>query len=161
MSQFGQALRNERVSRGITLETISSSTKVVTRYLAALEDEHFEVLPGGILSKGIVRSYARTVGIDETAWVERFLAASGECGIAPKEDDWVHFASKVAETRVRTGSRSHTGFRWAAIALLLGLLLGLGFFFWHRVNESVEAQELQSHSVTAVAAPGPVADGSQ
>ena len=65
MGHFGEELRRERESRGVALETISEKTKVITRYLTALEDDRFEALPGGILSKGIVRGYARTVGLDE------------------------------------------------------------------------------------------------
>ena len=71
MGHFGEELRQERESRGVALETISEKTKVITRYLNALENEKFEALPGGILSKGIVRGYARTVGLDEAVWVER------------------------------------------------------------------------------------------
>ena len=55
MGHFGEELRQERESRGVALETISEKTKVITRYLTALENEKFEALPGGILSKGIGR----------------------------------------------------------------------------------------------------------
>jgi len=55
MSNFGEDLRKERVSRGIALEQISAVTKISPRHLVALEQEKFRLLPGGILSKGIVR----------------------------------------------------------------------------------------------------------
>jgi cytoskeleton protein RodZ len=59
MGQFGEDLRRERVSRGIALETITDSTKISSRHLAALELDQFERLPGGVFNKGIVRGYAR------------------------------------------------------------------------------------------------------
>lgn len=103
MGQFGEELRRERESRGVALETISERTKVITRYLTALEDEKFEVLPGGILSKGIVRGYARTVGLDEAVWVERFVTASRENG-QTGEGDWSEFVQNVGKSRDRWGN---------------------------------------------------------
>ena len=67
MSQFGKDLRKERETRGIAIDTITDATKISSRHLVALEEEHFDVLPGGVFNKGIVRGYARVVGLDEDA----------------------------------------------------------------------------------------------
>ena len=58
MSSFGEDLRLERTSRGIALEQITAVTKISQHHLLALEQDRFRQLPGGILSKGIVRGYA-------------------------------------------------------------------------------------------------------
>lgn len=157
MGQFGEALRSERLARGISLETISEKTKVVTRYLHALEDEHLELLPGGILSKGIVRAYARTLGLDEAAWVERFVSLSRERGLTPGEQAWVEFVENVGRSRPHIGSRRQMRLRWAGMAVLLVMLCGLGFFVWRYVSGRVMAQEQPRHPVTsaAMAPPGP------
>ena len=65
MGTFGDKLRRERELRGVTLEEIAGATKIGTRALKALEDEHFEQLPGGIFNKGFVRAYAKFLGLDE------------------------------------------------------------------------------------------------
>lgn len=149
VGQFGEALRRERVARGIALETISEKTKVVPRYLTALENEQFEQLPGGILSKGIVRGYARTVGLDETAWVERFMAVSRERSLSPGDNAWVEFVENVGRSRPhRYGGRSQR-LRWTSIAILVALLCVLGFFVWHYVDEHVQAQEQQPRVTSA------------
>lgn len=62
----------------MTLEQISLSTKIGTRMLQALEEDKFNVLPGGIFNKGFVRAYARCVGLDEDQTVADYLEASGE-----------------------------------------------------------------------------------
>lgn len=149
MGQFGELLRRERESRGIALETISHSTKIVGRYLAALEQEKFELLPGGILSKGIVRGYVRAVGLDEATWMERFLAASRARGIVSGDENWMEFANRVAELRPRSRHAGHR-LRWAAMLALLVLLAGLGFYIWRHVSDRVEAQEVHAHPVSAV-----------
>lgn len=156
MGPFGAELRRERIARGIKLETISGSTKVGTRYLSALEEDHFEILPGGILSKGIVRSYAKVVGLDESVWVERFLAASNQQGQVDSDSDWAKFAQNVSETRVVPVQHSGMRRKWAGVALLLMVLVGFGWFVWRYVSGRALAGEIQAHAATtaAMAAPG-------
>src|SRR5215470_15275434 len=57
---------------------MSESTKISKRWLKALEEEHFEVLPGGVFNRGFVRSYARFLGINEEQTVADYVAASNE-----------------------------------------------------------------------------------
>lgn len=78
MGAFGDKLRREREMRGITLEEIAESTKISKRCLKALEDEQFELLPGGVFNRGFVRSYARFIGINEEQTVADYVAASNE-----------------------------------------------------------------------------------
>ncbi|HEV3039449.1 MAG TPA: RodZ domain-containing protein [Candidatus Angelobacter sp.] len=75
MGAFGDRMRREREMRGVTLEEISESTKISKRALQALEEEDFDLLPGGIFNKGFVRAYARFLGIDEEQAVADFVAA--------------------------------------------------------------------------------------
>ena len=90
----------ERESRGIELEAISDLTKISSRYLAALEEDHFEQLPGGVFNKGIVRSYARVVGLDEEFWVNRYMEAYQQSGQLKTDDaDWIAFAENVGKSR--------------------------------------------------------------
>lgn len=78
MEPFGPWLRRQREQRGITLQQISSSTKIGTHYLQALEDDRLEVLPGGVIGRGFVRAYANYVGIDEEQAIAGYLARRGE-----------------------------------------------------------------------------------
>jgi cytoskeleton protein RodZ len=152
VSHFGEELRKERVSRGIDLATISGSTKIVTRYLTALENDQFEVLPGGILSKGIVRNYARAVGLDETTWVDRFLTASSQKGLTENEEGWVNFVSNVGNSRPRAHGHSGMRLRWTGVFALLVVLVGLGWFAYRYVSQRVLASEIPRHALTSAAA---------
>jgi cytoskeletal protein RodZ len=75
---FGEKLRKQREQRGIELDKISNATKISTRMLRALEEEHFDQLPGGVFNKGFVRAYARQVGLDAEEAVSDYLAALRE-----------------------------------------------------------------------------------
>jgi cytoskeleton protein RodZ len=64
--------------RGISLDEIVASTKISRRHLQALEDEQFELLPGGIFNRSYVRAYAKCVGIDEEQAVAAYQQAVQE-----------------------------------------------------------------------------------
>jgi cytoskeletal protein RodZ len=75
---FGEKLRKQREQRGLDLDAISKTTKISTRMLRAIEDEHFDQLPGGVFNKGFVRAYARQIGLDEDEAVADYLTALRE-----------------------------------------------------------------------------------
>jgi len=129
MASFGEDLRRERMTRGIALEQITDVTKISRRYLIALEQEKFPLLPGGILSKGIVRGYAMVVGLDQTAWTERFVSAYTASGQMLDDDrGWMTFASNVGRDRLAQREAMQMRLRWAGAVLLLMAVLVGGFF---------------------------------
>lgn len=152
MTHFGQELRKERELRGIALGDIVESTKVSSRYLNSLEHEQFDLLPGGVLNKGIVRSYARAVGINEDLWIDRFMSAYRESG-QMKDDDvhWIEFAENVSRSRSRSPEVSLLRLRWAGVVLLLIVLAVSGWFVWNYVNSRVDAASPATQSVKSVA----------
>ncbi len=81
MGAFGEKLRKQREQHGIPLDAISNTTKISTGMLRALEDEHFDQLPGGLFNKGFVRAYARQVGLNEEETVADYLASLRESEI--------------------------------------------------------------------------------
>lgn len=131
MGTFGEDLRTERLSRGIALEDITAVTKISQRHLLALEQEHFRLLPGGILSKGIVRGYANALGLDQEDWTQRFLRASGTSGEMLDDRDWTAFASNVGKARLIRREEREIRLRWVG-ALLLLLAVGATSFFAFR-----------------------------
>ncbi|MGA2572140.1 MAG: helix-turn-helix transcriptional regulator [Terracidiphilus sp.] len=142
MSSFGEDLRKERLARGIALEDISTVTKISQRYLVALEQERFRLLPGGILSKGIVRSYASALGLDPQEWTDRFLVAQDVSGQAGDEErGWTTFVANVGKARILHREQAEVRLRWigavllalavAAAALLCVRYYGLHKGWWH------------------------------
>src|SRR4026209_1304690 len=64
MSNFGASFRKARESAGLPLEKIASETRISTRFLAAIENEDFHLLPGGVFNRGFIRSFAERVGLN-------------------------------------------------------------------------------------------------
>src|SRR5271154_2795395 len=128
MSTFGEDLRKERLTRGVALEDITAVTKISQHHLVALEQESFRLLPGGILSKGIVRGYTGALGLDPQDWTERFLKAYSASGQLIDDDrDWTAFASNVGKSRMLRREAMEMRLRWAGAILLL-LMVAFGAF---------------------------------
>ena len=139
MGNFGDTLRQEREFRGITLDAITRVTKISNRHLVALEQEHFDVLPGGVFNKSMVREYARVVGLDQEEWVGRYLSAHRSAGAVNDEDGWMRFAENASKARGESalGNRPDQRLRWTGIGILLLLVAGLSWFVWTYVHRKI------------------------
>ena len=129
MSTFGEELRTQRISRGIALEQITAVTKISQRHLVALEQDRFQQLPGGILSKGIVRGYVGALGLDTRDWTDRFLKATTQVGLTVDTPDngWATFASNVGKERMERRTAMEQRLRWLGAAALVAVVTVLGF----------------------------------
>jgi len=129
MSTFGEELRSQRLSRGIALEQITAVTKISQRHLVALEQDRYQQLPGGILSKGIVRGYAGAIGLDTRDWTDRFLRATTQVGLTVDTPDngWATFASNVGKERIQRREALEQRLRWVGAVVLVALVAVAGY----------------------------------
>jgi cytoskeletal protein RodZ len=83
--EIGNSLREARLRQGLEIPRIEAETKIRGKYLRALEEEQFEVLPGDTYVKGFLRTYADYLGLDGQLYLDEFnsrFAASEELPFA-------------------------------------------------------------------------------
>jgi cytoskeleton protein RodZ len=112
--QIGSSLRDARTRRGLELAQVERDTRIRPRYLQALEDEQFDLLPGEAYAKGFLRTYADFLGLEG----ERFVDEYNSRFPVPEEPPNV----KLARVKRR---RSLLDMRYVAIpvAVLVGLIV--------------------------------------
>ena len=80
--EIGNSLREARMRRGVDFAQAEISTKIRGKYLRALEDEQFELLPAQTYVKGFLRTYAEYLGLDGQLYVDeynsRFVSGADE-----------------------------------------------------------------------------------
>src|SRR5436190_18511287 len=81
MFEIGNNLRAARIRQKLELSQAEGDTRIRAKYLRALEDERFEVLPGPAYTKGFLRTYADYLGLDGQRFVEEYNAR-----LAPEEE---------------------------------------------------------------------------
>jgi hypothetical protein len=72
--EIGSSLREQRLRRGLELAQVEADTCVRARYLRALEEERFELLPGTAYVRGFLRTYASYLDLDEQRFVDEYNA---------------------------------------------------------------------------------------
>src|SRR6266702_8058484 len=85
--EIGNSLREARLRQGLDFPEIEQTTKIRAKYLRALEDEQFEILPSQTYVKGFLRSYADYLGLDGQVYVDeyssRFVTGDEEQALRP------------------------------------------------------------------------------
>jgi cytoskeleton protein RodZ len=123
--------------RGVSLDEIAESTKIGTRLLKALEDEQFDLLPGGIFNKGFVRAYAKYLGMDEDQAVADYLQAAGseepDVQLIAHQGEWSD--NKYAEP-----ATTRRGFPFVPV-LVLVVVVAAGFGGWRIYQQHVQERE--------------------
>lgn len=76
MSEIGETLRERRMALKIDVHEVEEATKIRAKYLRALENEEYDLLPGSAYVKSFLRTYADYLGLDSRALVAQ-LRASG------------------------------------------------------------------------------------
>lgn len=77
MFELGNNLRAARQQRRIDLVIAEQDTKIRSKYLSALEDEEFDVLPGPVFVRGFLRTYSRYLGLDPQLFIDEYNARFG------------------------------------------------------------------------------------
>jgi cytoskeletal protein RodZ len=85
---FGDKFRQAREAKGISLDDVSSVTKISTRMLQAIEQEHFDQLPGGVFNKGFIRAYAKHLGLNDEDAVTSYLACLRQAQVDAQQQIW-------------------------------------------------------------------------
>ena len=72
MFDIGSSLREARLRQDLDFPELEERTKIRPKYLRALEDEQFEILPAPTYVRGFLRSYAESLGLDGQPFVDEY-----------------------------------------------------------------------------------------
>jgi cytoskeleton protein RodZ len=125
-SRIGTILREARNRRKIELAEVEAATRIRLRFLRAIEREEWDVLPGGVYTRGFIRTYATFLGLDGQRLADEYRRdAEGANGSPlPLADS----GSTAADKPPSSPNRRRPGAAWLAIpAVLLVAVLAIVF----------------------------------
>lgn len=157
---FGDWLRRQREMREISLRDIADRTKISLRYLQAMEDDRFDLLPAPIFAKGFLREYARYVGLSPDEVVNHYLSVQQQG--ASQEEGTKEGIKKDSTLSGQRPNRPKPVRNWTyglflalAVLLLIGLVAGLAWYAEKRRNDP--AADVTPPAIAAPPAPESVA----
>jgi cytoskeleton protein RodZ len=129
MPAIGDSLREARMRQHLDIADVEGRTKIRAKYLRALENEEFGMLPGPTFVKTFLRTYAEALGLDPQVLVEEYRAT-----YEPREE--AEHLQQLGPTAVARDRRRGGGIGpppprpWVLIGLaavtLVGVLLVIG-----------------------------------
>jgi cytoskeletal protein RodZ len=114
MASLGQQLKKAREERGVSIHDIASATHLGVRFLQAIENDDYKILPGGVFNRAFVRKFARHVGMDEEQAVRLYEDQLRESGGEPEKSSYLGLGDEM-EAKASSGNS----------ALLTGILIVL------------------------------------
>ena len=120
MTEIGTTLREARMRARIDISEIEAETKIRAKYLRALENEEWNLLPGPTYVKSFLRTYAEALGLDAKLLVEEYKLRHER----PSEQELRPIGPPGAARRRPQPPRIP---RWTPVAAVVVLLLGALF----------------------------------
>ena len=147
MFDIGTTLRDARLRQGLDFPELEQTTKIRPKYLRALEDERFDVLPAPTYVKGFLRSYAEALGLDGQPFVDEYNSR-----FAGGEEEYTIATRRAPTRRVDRGGRES---RIAVFALLgIAIVTALVIAAWRfggTGDQKVPGLALQGQGATTAA----------
>src|SRR5438105_10262868 len=93
MADIGTTLREARIRARIDISEVEARTKIRARYLRAIENEEWDLLPGPVYVKSFLRTYSDFLGLDSRMLVDEYKRLYE----GPSEYDWRTHAMLLIE----------------------------------------------------------------
>jgi cytoskeleton protein RodZ len=127
MPEIGSTLREARMRARIDITEVEQATKIRAKYLRALENEEWSLLPGATFIKSFLREYADYLGLDSRTLVEEYKLRYDR----PSEHELAPISPRLSRDR-RGGGGAGAGYggprvapRWAIVGGVLVLLVAV------------------------------------
>ncbi|WP_377889178.1 helix-turn-helix domain-containing protein [Alkalihalobacillus sp. R86527] len=128
MTELGQRLKSARNDKDLSLDEIQSITKIQKRYLLAIEEGNYELLPGNFYTRAFIKNYAEAVGLHGEELLEEYASE------IPKTNSDVPENLPPRRTRPTVPSKPN---RWSSVfpsVLVILLIIGVACIIWFVVQ---------------------------
>ncbi len=132
---IGGKLKETREEQNMSLDTLQEQTKIQKRYLQAIENGDFHVLPGTFYARAFIKEYAIAVGLDPD---ELLLAYEDEIPSTDAEQSTVPY-SRMQRTRKRNEPKNTAVFSFIPTIIVVLLIVGILFVAWTLYQKSTES----------------------
>ena len=145
----GAELKQAREARGLSVADVAQQLKFAPRQLEALEEDQFDLLPGGTFARGMVRSYARLLKLDAEPLVERMNGRF-------RAPDASTLAARYSQPVPFSDSARRSTFVYLGLSLgVLAIGGGIGYQWYREHSAPAQAAAKRPQQAAAAKAPAP------
>ncbi|WP_347550319.1 RodZ domain-containing protein [Pseudalkalibacillus hwajinpoensis] len=129
MTELGQRLKEARNDKGLSIEEIQSITKIQKRYLHAIEEGNYELLPGNFYTRAFIKNYAEAVGLSGEDLLDEHASEIPKATLDVPEN--------LPPRKMRTPGKSSSSSKWSSLMpsiLVVLLIIGVAALIWYVVQ---------------------------
>lgn len=123
MSELGKLLKEKRLEQGISMEKLQEETKIRKRYIEAIEQGDYNILPGQFYARAFIKSYAEYIGLDPEQILEEYKNELPAIPTGPIEPVPSRKTKSIRPRSPKIG-------KWASRLLFYAFFLLLLFVVW-------------------------------
>ncbi|MUV39894.1 putative membrane protein YmfM [Lentibacillus sp. JNUCC-1] len=130
---IGTRLKGSRETEGITLDELQETTKIQKRYLQAIEDENFGILPGTFYARAFIKEYATAVGLNAEELLEEYQEELPQT----EAEETPQYTQIQRSRKSTTPAKSSAVFALIPRIIVVLLIIGILFAAWYFLKQSL------------------------
>lgn len=139
--EIGQILKDTREQKQLSLDDIQEMTKIQKRYLAAIEEDNLNALPGRFYARAFIKEYALILDLDPDILLQYF----DEDDIQPEEET-VQYSNLRRQRRERSSSKSSAILSFLPNIIVVLLVIGILFVAWTLTQKALSTNSANENS---------------
>lgn len=141
--EVGTTLKEARIAQGLSLDSIQETTKIQKRYLVAIEQGNFHVLPGKFYARAFIKEYATAVGLNPDELLDEYQEE-----VPQAEDDNTEQYTRIQRSR-RDGNLTKRSVNFSLFPTIIVILLIIGifaaaFYFYSKTSSTDSADPVDT-----------------
>ncbi|WP_047981205.1 helix-turn-helix domain-containing protein [Ornithinibacillus contaminans] len=134
---IGARLKEAREEKELSLDTLQDTTKIQKRYLVAIEEENFSILPGKFYAKAFIKEYAIAVGLDPNELMEEYKQDIP----SPEEDSTTQYTRIHRSRKDNMPTKNTAIFSFIPTLIVILLIIGIVFLAWWFITQKIGDDE--------------------
>lgn len=139
---IGARLKEARLEKGLSLDSLQETTKIQKRYLIAIEEGNFHILPGKFYARAFIKEYANAVGLDPNELMEEHKEE------VPKTEEQVETEkieySRVDRSRKESRDKSSKLTAYLPTVITIIAIVGVLFAAWLIIQQTMSSDEAET-----------------
>lgn len=134
--EIGERLKEAREEKNLSLESLQETTKIQKRYLEAIEQGNFKILPGTFYARAFIKEYAAAVGLDPNELLEEYKADVPQ----PEEERTPQYSHIQRSRKDNNPAKSTAVFSFIPTVIVVLLVIGIVFVVWFFLQGSASEE---------------------
>ncbi|WP_404427693.1 helix-turn-helix domain-containing protein [Ureibacillus chungkukjangi] len=145
LTELGTRLKEARLSKGYSLDDLQEITKIQKRYLVAIEEGNYSIMPGTFYVRAFIKQYAEAVGLDAEEVLSEFKKE-----IPNQQKEEVAQSISQSPTRRKLNTRSTNRLLETMPKIIVGLFIIVSlvafWFLYQKKMSSDQPDEVQENA---------------